>query len=346
MRVLVTGGAGFIGSHLCEKLLGLGHDVTCFDDFNKFYDPGVKRDNIFGCEGNEAFHLIEGNLLEGPRVRSLFSAEPFDAVVHLAAMPGSRASIQNPLQVEEVNVRGTLDLLQHCRESNVGKFVLASSYAVYGLGVPSPLKETHGPGRLVSPFAATKLAAEALCQVYHQLYGIAVSVLRFFTVYGPRQRPDMAVHRFMRSGLEGKTIKRFGDGSSVRDLIFVDDAVELTVRAMEKCEGHDVYNVGSGTGVTVAELLQRVTNILGVDLQIEENEPAPGDLGTAVADMSKSRLKLGYKPEVKLDDGLAAFLDWLKRQKGAEGERKSYSGLRREAIEKVGDNPEGENEGT
>lgn len=330
MKVLVTGGAGFIGSHLCERLVREGAEVTCLDNFNNFYNANLKRENVSYVREHENFEIIEANLLDLPRIRSLLSAGKFDVVVHMAANPGTRASIQNPLDFETVNVRGTMHALLTCKESGVQKVIFASSAAVYGTGQPTPFKESQGAGRVTSPYGATKLAGEALCHAYHHMHGIDVTVLRFFNVYGPRQRPDMALYSFARRGMEGRVLKRFGDGTAVRDLIHVDDAVDVTVRAIEKCEGFEIYNVGSGAGTTVRELLQMVTNALQKELEIEELEPVAGEMPMALADIAKAKLKLGFKPQVKLEEGIERFVDWLRVEIENEMERKSAAELRME----------------
>lgn len=318
MKTLVTGGAGFIGSHLCEKLLASGHQVTCLDDFNNYYDPNIKRENIAGCREHAAFKLIEGDLLDLPRIRNLFSADKFDIVVHLAAMPGMKQSVQNPFPSEEVNVRGTMNILQTCKGSSAGKFVFASCAAVYGVGLPTPFKESHNVGRPTSPFAATKLAGEATCHAFHHIYGIDMTILRLFTVYGPRQRPEMAIYNFTKQGIEEKVTKRFGDGSTERDFTYIDDAIDAVIKAIEKCEGYEIYNVGSGSSTTVNDLLQLITNALGVELQIEENEPVPGDLPLTIADITKAKLKLGYRPTVNIEDGVRRFVEWMKSRQATE----------------------------
>ena len=342
MKVLVTGGAGFIGSHLCERLLGEGNEVTCLDNFNNFYNANLKRANVSYFREHENFEIIEANLLDLPRVRSLLSAGKFDVVVHMAANSGTRASVQNPLDFETVNVRGTLHALLTCKESAVQKVIFASSAAVYGTGQPTPFKESSGAGRVTSPYGASKLAGEALCHAYHHMHGMDVSVLRYFNVYGPRQRPDMALYSFTRRGMEGRVLKRFGDGTAVRDFVHVDDAVDATVRAIDKCEGFEIYNVGSGTGTTVRELLQMVTNALQKELEIEELEPMAGELPLALADISKAKLKLGFKPQVKLEEGIERFVSWMEEEMENEMERKSAAELRMEMEVEKGEAGEGD----
>ena len=325
MKILVTGGAGFIGSHLCEKLLELEHEVTCLDNFNKFYDPNIKRDNIRKCKSNGAFTLIEGDLLDLPRVRNLLSAEKFDVVVHLAAIPGVRPSVKDPFPYEENNIRGTLNMLQTCKESGANKFIFASSSSVYGIGLTAPFKETLAVGRPASPYAATKLAGEVMCHAFHHVHGINMAILRYFTVYGPRQRPEMAIHKFTRKALDGEVIKKFGDGSSVRDYTYIDDVIDVTVKSIEKCEGYEIYNVGNSAGITLNDLLKLIGDTVGVELNVEQVEEVAGDVPLTLADVTRAKLKLGYKPSVAIDDGIGRFVQWLKSKREADEQRESSS---------------------
>ncbi|MFH1435118.1 MAG: NAD-dependent epimerase/dehydratase family protein [Pseudomonadota bacterium] len=323
MKILVTGGAGFIGSHLCEKLLELDHEVTCLDNFNKFYDPNIKRDNIRKCKSIDAFTLIEGDLLDLPRVRNLLSAEKFDVVVHLAAIPGVRPSVKDPFPYEENNIRGTLNMLQTCKESGANKFIFASSSSVYGIGLKAPFKETLAVGRPASPYAATKLAGEVMCHAFHHVHGINMAILRYFTVYGPRQRPEMAIHEFTRKALDGEVIKKFGDGSSVRDYTYIDDVIDVTVKSIEKCQGYEIYNIGSSAGITLNDLLKLIGDTVGVELNVEQAEEVAGDVPLTLADVTRAKLKLGYKPSVAIDEGIRRFVEWLKTRREADARESS-----------------------
>jgi UDP-glucuronate 4-epimerase len=339
MKILVTGGAGFIGSHLCEKLLQQGYEVVCLDNFNHFYDHTLKRENISGCGQHEGFKLIESDLLDMGRVKSFCSAEKVDAVVHLAAYTGSRQSVQDPFSCEENNVRGTLNILHACKEVGVSKFVFGSTYAVYGLGLPVPFKETHVPQRQASPMGATKLAGEALCHAYHHIHGIDTAVLRYFSVFGPRQRPGTALHEFMKKGILGKPVKKIGGGDISRDFIWIDDAVDATIKAVEKCQGFETYNVGSGSCVTVDEVLLLVSEVLVTKLQIEEAEPSPAVLPAALADITKAKLKLGWKPAVDFQEGLSRLAEWMKSRSFDAGDRKSIPPAQARSSTAPGDEP-------
>ena len=323
MKILVTGGAGFVGSHLCDKLLQQGSEVVCLDNFNHFYEHTLKRENISGCRQHEGFKLIEADLLDMARIKSFCSAEKVDAVVHLAAYPGSRQSVQDPFSYEENNVRGTLNILHACKECAVSKFVFASTYAVYGLGFSLPFKETLIPQRPASPLAATKLAGEALCHAYHHIYGIDMAILRYFSIFGPRQRPGSALHEFMKKGILGRPVRKFGDGTTSRDYIYIDDAVDATIKAIEKCQGFEAYNIGSGSSVTVDEVLLLVSEALGVGLQIEAAEPPLGVLPASLADITKAKLKLGWKPAVTFQEGIGRLAEWMKSRNFDAGDRKS-----------------------
>jgi UDP-glucuronate 4-epimerase len=318
-RVLVTGGAGFIGSHLVDRLLGAGAtSVTVVDDFNDFYDPALKRANVREHEGDPAFRLVEADLLDERALSALFDREPFDTVVHLAARAGVRPSLADPLLYQRVNVEGTARLLELARRSGVPRFVFGSSSSVYGARSRVPFLETDDVSRPVSPYAATKVAGEAMCHVYSHLFGMQVVCLRFFTVYGPRQRPDLAIHKFATAMLEGRPVTLFGDGTTARDYTYVDDIVDGIVAAMRYgATPFEIVNLGGERPVPLADLVRTIAGALGVEPRIERLPEQPGDVPLTCASVDKARGLLGYEPRVGLEEGVARFVAWLE-------ERRSY----------------------
>lgn len=311
MKVLVTGGAGFIGSQVCGALIARGDEVVVLDNFNDFYDPAIKRRNT---ETLDETRIVEGDIRDAELVAKLFEEESFDAVIHLAAMAGVRPSLLDPLLYEDVNVRGTLVLLEQVRQQPGMKFVFASSSSVYGSNEKVPFEETEDIHRPVSPYAATKRAGELVCYTFHHLYGIPISCLRFFTVFGPRQRPEMAIHKFVRMTLNGEPIPFFGDGSSRRDYTYVDDIVDGVVRSLDRCEGYEIYNLGEATTTSLAELVELIEEACGVAPILDRQPNQPGDVPITYADVSKAREKLGYKPSMTVREGLERFVAWYRAQ--------------------------------
>jgi len=309
MRVLVTGGAGFIGSHLCEALLARGDAVTVLDNFNDFYDPELKRRNVRALEGAE---LVEGDVRDRELVEGLFESGAFDAVVHLAAMAGVRPSVADPLLYEDVNVRGTLILLEAARQQPGLRFVFASSSSVYGGNTEVPFKETDDIPRPVSPYAATKRAGELLAYTYHHLHDLPVTCLRFFTVYGPRQRPEMAIHAFVRKVLAGEPLPFFGDGTTRRDYTYVDDIVDGVVRAIDRCAGYEIYNLGESATTSLAELVEMIGDVCGEEVRLDRQPLQPGDVLVTYADVAKARARLGYAPGIGVREGLERFVAWYR----------------------------------
>lgn len=312
MDVLVTGGAGFIGSHLVERLLALGHQVTCLDELNDFYDPDLKRQNIEKARAHAAYRFVRGSILDTDLLDDLFGGAAFDAVVHLAAWAGVRPSIQRPALYCEVNISGTLEILERCVRHRIGRLVFASSSSVYGGRTDVPFRETDPVARPVSPYAMTKAAGELLAHTYHHLHGLDVFCLRYFTVYGPRQRPEMAIHSFCRGVLAGEPIKMFGDGSSSRDYTYVDDAVEATVLAMDKCRGYEILNVGGEHPIRLDELVELIGKTAGVAPRIERAPDQPGDVPRTYADVTRARQVLGWSPAVDIEDGIARTIAWVR----------------------------------
>ena len=308
-RLLVTGGAGFIGSHLCEALLGRGDDVVVLDNFNDFYDPAIKRRNLGALSGAR---VIEGDIRDETLIPRLLEEEQPDVVVHLAAMAGVLPSVMDPLLYVDVNLRGTTVLLQALAARPATRFVFASSSSVYGGNdrVPfSELDEIHHP---ISPYAATKRAGELMAHTFHHLHGIPTTCLRFFTVYGPRQRPEMAIHKFVRSVLAGEPIPFFGDGSTRRDYTYVSDIVGGVLRAIDRTHGYEIYNLGESRTTSLSELVVLIGEVCGREPVIERLPAQPGDVQVTYADVSKAREQLGYEPRTSLREGLERFLEWFR----------------------------------
>jgi len=308
MSVLVTGGAGFIGSHVCERLLEEGNEVVCVDDFNDFYSPKTKKNNLSLLECDN-FTSIKADIRDNKSLGKTFDG--VDSVIHLAARAGIRPSIENPLLYEDVNVKGTLNLLELCREKGVKHFVFGSSSSVYGLN-KIPFKEGDLLSGPISPYAATKIAGEALCHAYHHLYGIKTSILRLFTVYGPRGRPDMAVYKFTKLIDEGKPIQVYGGGTSKRDYTYVSDIVEGVVAAWKKKFDYEILNLGDSNTVELNQLISLIENALEKTAKKRHLPEQPGDVPVTFADISKSRRKLGYKPKVLIEEGIPRFAEWYK----------------------------------
>jgi UDP-glucuronate 4-epimerase len=312
MRILVTGGAGFIGSHLVEKLLAAGHQVVVLDDFNDFYDPQIKRANIAGFAKDVTVCHVD--LRESDSVRAAFHREKLDAIAHLAARAGVRPSIQHPRLYYDTNVIGTLHLLEAARVTGIERFVFASSSSVYGASKMVPFSEDQHLTQTLSPYGATKIAGEFLCSTYSHLYQMRVVVLRYFTVYGPRQRPDLAIHQFTRRIYAGQYIDQFGDGSTRRDYTYIDDIIQGTMAALAY-DGplYEVFNLGESQTIQLKDLISAIENALGKKAKIHELPDQPGDMPLTYADISKARKLLGYNPTMKLNEGLPKFVEWFLR---------------------------------
>jgi UDP-glucuronate 4-epimerase len=310
MRVLVTGGAGFIGSHLVEKLLAANHNVVVLDDFNDFYDPQIKHANIAGFARDVTVYHVD--LRDSELVRNLFHREKVDTIAHLAARAGVRPSIQYPRLYYDTNVSGTLHLLEAARVTGVGRFVFASSSSVYGASKTIPFSEDEHLSQTFSPYAATKVAGEFLCSTYSHLYNLRVVALRYFTVYGPRQRPDLAIHQFTRRIYAGQPIDQFGDGTTRRDYTYIEDVIQGTMAALEY-EGplFDIFNLGESETIQLKDLIVAIENALGKRAKINQLPEQPGDMPLTCADISKARKLLGYNPTAKFSEGLPKFIDWF-----------------------------------
>jgi UDP-glucuronate 4-epimerase len=314
MKFLVTGGAGFIGSHVCERLLRSGHRVWAFDDLNAFYDPQLKRRNLSDLEAlNASFEFVQSDLTDRAALDELLRRVQFDEIIHLAARAGVRPSLQEPALYQRVNVEGTVNVLEAARLSGVEKLILASSSSVYGVNSKVPFAESDPIFSAISPYAASKLACEALGHVYHHVYGLDIVMLRFFTVYGPRQRPDLAIHKFARLIAAGKPIPVYGDGSSARDYTYISDILDGVMACTKAKFGYEIFNLGESQTVKLNVLIDLLESALGRKAIIESHPCQPGDVPITYADISKARARLGYNPSVKIDHGIRLFVDWFKQ---------------------------------
>jgi UDP-glucuronate 4-epimerase len=316
-EILVTGGAGFIGSHLVDTLLQEGAwRVTVVDDFNDFYSPEVKRENIREHLSNEAYRLVEADIRDHEALRRVFLETPFAAIVHLAARAGVRPSLLEPRLYNETNITGTLNLLELAREHRVEQFVFGSSSSVYGINAKVPFSEDDPIRQPISPYAATKAAGELLCHTYAHLYGVRCVALRFFTVYGARQRPDLAIHKFARLIDEGKPIPVFGDGTTRRDYTYIDDIIQGVRAAINyKASDYEAVNLGESRTVELRELIELLEKALGKSARIERQPPQPGDVPQTFADVTKARRLLGYDPRTGIEEGIHRFIEWFRINK-------------------------------
>ncbi|MGH7477582.1 MAG: NAD-dependent epimerase/dehydratase family protein [Longimicrobiales bacterium] len=315
-RIVVTGAAGFIGSHLVEALLERGDEVIGIDNFDPFYAPAEKRSNLAGAQANPRFHLLEVDCAELPDLRSALEPFAFDALVHLAAKAGVRPSIQDPVGYVRANVVATQCVLEVLRERRVGRFIFGSSSSVYGNNEKVPFGEDDPVDRPISPYAATKRAAELLCHTYHHLYDLGVLALRFFTVYGPRQRPDLAIRKFSELMLAGKPIQMFGDGTTERDYTWIDDIIGGVTAAIDRSCTHaaefEIINLGESRTTSLRRLIELIATSLGSEPRIQRLPPQPGDVQRTFADVAKARRLLGYRPTTPVEDGIPRFLEWLR----------------------------------
>ena len=310
MRILVTGGAGFIGSHLVEKLLSGGDQVAILDDFNDYYDPRIKHENISSFAREVAVHQVD--LRDGTAVQSLFSREKFEVIVHLAARAGVRPSIAHPQLYYDTNVAGTLYLLEAARRTGVERIVFASSSSVYGLCPTVPFSEDFHLTQTISPYAATKIAGEFLCSTYAHLYQMRIVALRYFTVYGPRQRPDLAIHQFTRRIHAGQSIDQFGDGTTRRDYTYIDDIIQGTTAAL-RYEGplFVIFILGESDTIPLRDLIAAIEAALGQKAKIQQLPEQPGDVPLTCADIAKAKKLLGYQPQTRFKEGLPKFVQWF-----------------------------------
>lgn len=315
--VLVTGNAGFIGSHVVERLLDRGDTVVGFDNFDPFYDPAIKRRNLATVQARPRFTFVEGDLRNRAQVDALFADRRIDYVFHAAARAGVRPSLKDPLLYEEVNVRGTLHLLEAAVRNRVANFVFASSSSVYGEQKKIPFSETDPVDNPISPYAATKKAGELICYTYHHLYGLPVTCLRFFTVYGPRQRPEMAIHAFTRAIARGESLVLYGDGSARRDFTYIDDIVAGVLSALDRAHPYEIINLGESRTIELKELIRLLERLLDKRAAVASHPHQPGDVPVTYADVSKARALLDYAPSTPIETGLQRFVEWYRMEHAA-----------------------------
>jgi UDP-glucuronate 4-epimerase len=314
-KILVTGGAGFIGSHLCERLLSEQNSVVCVDDLNDFYSPKIKEKNLEELRKNASFKFYKENILDAGAMDEIIRDEEIDTIVHLAARAGVRPSLSQPALYAKVNVEGTVNLLEAARKNNITNFIFGSSSSVYGINSKVPYTEKDPVEQPISPYAATKRAGELICFTYNHLYGMNISSLRFFTVYGPRQRPEMAIHKFTQLIDEGKEIEVYGDGTTKRDYTYITDIIDGITAAIKKNRGNNIYNLGNSSTVELNQLIKLIEDELGKKAKIRKMPDQPGDVPITYADLMKSKKMLDYQPKVRIEEGIRRFILWFKQQK-------------------------------
>ncbi len=310
--ILVTGGAGFIGSHLTARLLERGADVVCLDDFNDYYDPAFKRENVRPFEGNPRWRLVEGDIRDAALVNETYRHYAVGDTVHLAARAGVRPSIRHPCLYEEVNGLGTLNLLEAARAADARTFILGSSSSVYGINSKIPFAEDDPITSPVSPYAATKRGNELMAYTYHHLYGLAVTCLRFFTVYGPRQRPEMAIYHFTEKLARNEPVPRYGDGTTARDYTYIDDIVEGILAALDAAAPFEIVNLGGSRTTALQRLIELIAGALGVAPRFRELPLQPGDVPITFADVAKAGRLWGWEPRVPIEEGIRRFVEWFR----------------------------------
>jgi UDP-glucuronate 4-epimerase len=313
MKALVTGAAGFIGSHLCQRLLAEDWAVVGVDNFDTYYDPGIKRRNISSCLKNKDFLLVEADVRDSEAMDKVIDND-IRMIVHLAAMAGVRPSIARPLLYADVNVNGTVVLLETAKKHRIGKFIFGSSSSIYGNNKKIPFSEDDNVDFPISPYAATKKAGELICHTYHHLYGMSVTCLRFFTVYGPRQRPDLAIYKFVRLMEQDKPIDVYGDGTMMRDFTYIDDIIDGIISAMDRCNGFNIYNLGESQPVSVNDLITEIEKVVGKKAARQYQPAPPGECLRTYADITKAAKELGYHPSTSIQAGLQKFTAWLREQ--------------------------------
>jgi len=314
--ILVTGGAGFIGSHLVDRLLAAGERVTVLDNFNDFYDPALKRSNVAPHLQSAGYRLVEGDIREAALLDKTFAEGRFDQVIHIAAMAGVRPSLGNPRLYQDVNLSGTMNILEAMQRYRVPHLIFASSSSVYGNNEKVPFKEDDPVDYPISPYAATKRAGELLCYTYHHLFGIKTACLRFFTVYGPRQRPEMAIRLFTERLFRGEEISLFGDGRSERDYTYIEDIIDGVMAARTADYDFEIINLGRSDTVPLSRLVEKIEGLVKRRANVTLKPAQPGDVDRTFADISKARRLLRFEPKVSIDDGLRLFVDWYMKKRG------------------------------
>jgi UDP-glucuronate 4-epimerase len=309
-HILVTGGAGFIGSHVCERLINSNEKVICIDNFNDFYNPKLKENNIKGIVRNPNFRLYRASITDFDKVKDIFNKNKIDKIIHLAARAGVRPSFRNPGLYQETNVKGTLNILELAKEFGVQNFIFTSSSSIYG-DAKIPFSEDTLVDNQISVYAATKRCAEILCSTYHNSYGLNVTILRLFTVYGPRGRPDMAPYKFTEKIFNNEEIEMYGDGTSKRDYTYIEDIVSGIIAALEKNLGFEIINLGNSNPVELKRLISLIEDCLGKKAKIKQNDLQKGDVPITYANISKAKRVLNYKPKINLDKGIKLFVEWF-----------------------------------
>src|SRR5256714_2406089 len=315
--ILITGGAGFIGSHLVDRLLAEGGwRITVVDDFNDFYSPTIKRENLSAHLSNSSFKLVETDIRDRSALAKAFAETKYDCIVHLAARAGVRPSLKEPQLYVETNINGTMNLLELAREHGVKQFVFGSSSSVYGVNPKVPFSEDDSIFNSISPYAATKAAGELICHTYAHLYGMRIVCLRFFTVYGARQRPDLAIHKFARLITAGQPIPVFGDGTTRRDYTYIDDIIQCVRAAIDYGQtNYEVINLGESRTVELRELISLLENEIGRSAEIDRQPTQPGDVPQTYADISKARRLLNYNPQTPIEEGIKKFIQWFQSER-------------------------------
>lgn len=316
MKILVTGGAGFIGSNLIDMLLKRNHEVAAVDNFTNFYDPKIKENNIKNAADYDSFKLYRTDITDRDGLDSLFKKHDFEIIVHLAAKAGVRPSIEDPVGYSKTNIEGTINLLEIAKENKINKFIFASSSSVYGNNKKVPFSEDDNVDFPISPYAATKKAGELICYNYHHLYNINIFSLRFFTVYGPRQRPEMAIHKFTRLIDNGKPVPVFGEGKPKRDFTYITDILDGIYSAIERVNGFEIINLGESQTINVSQLINEIEPALGKTAIRNTLPMQPGDVIKTYADISKAKRLLDYNPSINIETGIKQFIKWYREQKG------------------------------
>ena len=314
VNVLVTGGVGFIGSHVCERLLDAGHTVCALDDLNDFYDPSIKQNTLRELQSRaQSFAFVHADITNRIELNEVLSSMPFDQIIHLAARAGVRPSLEQPALYQRVNVEGTVNLLEAAKECGIKKITIASSSSVYGINSKVPFSEADPIFSAISPYAASKLACEALGHVYHHVHGMDICMLRFFTVYGPRQRPDLAIHKFAKLMQTNQPITVFGDGSTSRDYTYVDDTVEGVIACTEREFGYEIINLGESQTVKLNRLIGLIESAMEIKAEINHQPVQPGDVPITYANIEKAQRLLGYNPKTQIEDGIPKFVEWFRQ---------------------------------
>ncbi len=314
IKILVTGGAGFIGSHLIERLLKEGYEIVCLDNFNDYYNPEIKRSNTKPYLRERNFNLVEADIRDKDTLKKVFEKYKFQKIIHLAAQAGVRLSLKQPNLYVDVNVNGTLNLLELSREYKIKNFIFGSSSSVYGATKEIPFLE-EGKLKPISPYGVSKRAGELLCSTYNHLYNLPVTTLRFFTVYGPRQRPDMAIHKFTKLIDEGKEIYLYGNGETSRDYTYISDIVEGIISALNNDFNYEIFNLGNSNPTNLSHLISLIEKNLGKSAKIKYLPEQPGDPYITFADISKSKGMLNYNPKINMEEGIKNFIEWYRNEK-------------------------------